>query len=247
MARNTLSYDVRYVVRYCYAVLVSTPRRAPRNTLSRERVIAAAMELADADGIAALTVRALATRLEVRPMSLYHHVANKDELLDALVEQVYAEMERPDPTAGDWRSELLRRGESMRAVLLRHPWAMWLLETRTAPERPATLGHAEAVLATLLAGGCPPGVAARAHVLLDSYVYGFVLQELTMPSTDPHSETGDELGAGLDAGRYPSLRAVMSAVVADDDYAFADTFRPGLDVVLDGIGRWKATAHSPRG
>ncbi|MDO9497657.1 MAG: TetR/AcrR family transcriptional regulator [Nocardioides sp.] len=223
---------------------MSTPRRAPRNTLSRARVIAAAMELADADGVAALTIRALAARLEVRPMSLYHYVATKEELLDALVEQVYAEMERPDPTAGDWRAELVRRGESVRALLLRHPWALWLLETRTAPERPAALGHAEAVLATLLAGGCPPEVAVRAHVLLDSYVYGFVLQELTMASTDPHSDNSGELAVSLEAGPYPSLRAAMSAVRADDDYVFADAFAPGLEVVLDGVERWTASAAS---
>lgn len=200
------------------------------------------MELADSEGIAALTIRALAARLGVRPMSLYHHVANKDALLDALIEQAYAAMERPDPAVSDWRGELARRTRSVRDVLLDHPWAISLLETRTTPERPATLGHHESVLATLLAGGCPPAVAARAYVLLDSYVYGFVLQEVTMPSTDPHSESADELAATLDMGPYPSTQTVMAAVVGDSDYAFGDAFDPGLEVVLDGIERWKDAA-----
>ncbi len=198
------------------------------------------MALADSEGIAGLTMRGLASHLDVRPMSIYHYVASKDELLDALIEQVYAEMSRPDPAAADWRGELTRRTETVRSVLLRHPWAISLLETRTTPSRPSTLGHHESVLATLLAGGCTPGVAARAYVLLDSYVYGFVLQELTIPAADPHPGAAGGLDASLEAGRYPNLRSARLAMVSDPEYDMGKAFSPGLEVVFDGIERWRS-------
>lgn len=213
------------------------PTRTPRNTLSRERVIAAAIDLADARGLGALTMRALAEHLHVRPMSLYRHIAGKDELLDALVERLHCEIELPDPSAGDWRAELRRRSASMRSVLVRHPWSLTLLETRSGPDRPFAFAHAESVLGTLLAAGFPPLLASRAFVLLDSVVYGFAVQEITMPSTDPHSETASEL-AEPPAG-HPNMAAVMAAVVADPAYDFAAEFDACLDLVLDGIERWR--------
>jgi AcrR family transcriptional regulator len=200
-------------------------------------VVAAAVDLADARGLEALTMRALASHLEVKPMSLYRHVAGKDELLDALVEQLYAEMERPDPSGDDWMAELRRRSASVRSVLVRHPWALAVLETRTGPDRPFTFDHAEAVLATLLAAGFEPVVASRAFLLLDAFVYGFAVQEITMPSTDPHAGNAAELAEAL--GRYPSMAAVMAAVVADPGYDFAAEFDACLDLVLDGLERWR--------
>ena len=95
-------------------------------------MVEAAFELADADGLDALTVRAVATRLDAKPMSLYRHVANKDELLDALVERMYAEFETPDPQLPDWRAELRHRASSVREVLVRHPWSIALIETAPA-------------------------------------------------------------------------------------------------------------------
>lgn len=216
-----------------------TPPRAPRNTLSRERVIAAAIDFADTRGLGALTMRALAGRLQVGPMSLYRHVAGKDALLDALVERLFSEMELPDPSAGDWRTELRRRSASMRSVLTRHPWSLALLETRTGPDRPFAFAHAEAVLGALLSAGFEPVLAARAFVLLDSFVYGFAVQEITMTSTDPRSETASELARALE--RYPNMAAVMAAVVADPAYDFGAEFEACLDLVLDGIARWRTT------
>jgi AcrR family transcriptional regulator len=217
---------------------VSNTSRAPRNTLSRERVVRAAFELADDDGLGALTIRAVAARLGVKPMSLYRHVANKDELLDAIVEQLYGEFDAPDPARPDWRAELRRRAGSVREALVRHRWAIGLIETRSSPDRPDTFAHTEAVLATLVAAGCSPRLAARAFVVLDSYVYGFAIQQLTMPTTDPHDSTADETATRL-LFAYPTVAATAQAVAADPRYDFTAEFDAGLDLVLDGIDQWR--------
>jgi AcrR family transcriptional regulator len=201
-------------------------------------VVEAAFELADAGGLDGLTVRAVAARLEVKPMSLYRHVASKDELLDALVERMYTEFETPDPRQPDWRAELGRRASSVREVLVRHPWAIALIETRTGPDRPFTFAHAEAVLATLISAGCSPRLASRAFVVLDSYAYGFAVQEVTMPSTVPGEAITDEFVVAMQP--YPSLVAVMGTVMAEADYDFVGEFEAGLELVLDGIDRWRA-------
>lgn len=216
---------------------MSSEERAPRNTLSRERVVTGAMEVADRDGLAALTIRSLATHLAVKPMALYHYVANKEELLDALVEQVFAEMTRPVP-GGDWRAQLAIRAGSARATLVRHPWSLGLLETRTSPDRPSTLQHHESVMATLRAAGCSPALTARSYLLLDSYVYGFALQEVTMPVTDTMSEEAVAMAATMDPADYPHLVEVMTEHVMSPGYTMDDQFARGLDLVLDGIGRW---------
>lgn len=218
--------------------------RAPRNSLSRERVVGAAFELADAEGLDALTIRAVASRLEATPMSLYRHVANKDDLLDALVERMYAEFETPDPRRPDWRTELRRRASSVREVLVRHPWSVALIETRAGPDRPVTFAHADAVLATLISAGCSPRLASRAFVVLDSYVYGFAVQQITMPTTEP-GDVEEDLVAAMQ--QYPSMLAAMDAVLADPEYDFIAEFDAGLDLVLDGIDRWRQRPSASAG
>ena len=214
-----------------------TSPRAPRNSLSRDRVVGAAVEVADVAGLDAVTMRTLAAALQAKPMSLYRHVAGKEELLDAMVEHLYAAMERPDPTAPDWRAELRRRSASVRSTLVAHPWALGLLESRTGPARPFAFEHAEAVLATLLAAGFAPLLASRAFVTLDSFVYGFALQEVTMSSTDPHGDHSAELAPAME--QYPSMLATAEAVAGEPGYAFVDEFDAGLDLVLDGVDRWR--------
>jgi AcrR family transcriptional regulator len=212
--------------------------RPPRGSLSRQAVVDAALALADAEGLAAVTIRAVAARLGSKPMSLYRHVpGGKDELLDALVERLYAEFDAPEPTAADWRAELAARSESVRAVLVRHPWSLGLIETRSGADRPVALAHAEAVLATLVAAGFSPTLAARAFVVLDSFVYGFALQSVTMPSTDPAETVTEDLLAGLAA--YPTTLAVAEAVAGDPAYRFEDDFDRGLALVLDGLEAWR--------
>src|SRR5262245_40097652 len=124
-----------------------TTPQSRRVALSRERVIQAALTVADSGGLGSLTIRSLAVALGVKPMAVYYHVANKEEILDALVDVVFGEIELPVPGA-DWRSEMERRARSARGVLGRHRWAIGLLESRLTPG-PANLRHHDAVIATL--------------------------------------------------------------------------------------------------
>jgi AcrR family transcriptional regulator len=176
----------------------------PRQKLSRERVIAQAVAVADLEGIAGLSMRRLAEALGVEAMSLYHHVANKERLLDAMVDVVFAEVE--PPAQAHWREGLAARAHSMRVALLRHRWALGLMESRLSPG-PATLGHHNAVIGCLRSHGFSVVAAASAYSLLDSYIYGFVLQELNLPFTtaEQAGPVGEQLLAAVAAGDYPHL------------------------------------------
>src|SRR3954454_17928914 len=154
-----------------------------REPLSRDRVMRAALAVADEGGLDGLTIRSLAQRLGAKPMSLYHHVANKDEILDGLVDLVFAEIELPRPT-GQWREEMTRRARSAVAVLRRHPWSIALLESRTSPG-PATLRHHDATIAALRTGGFSIVQTAHAYAVLDAYTYGFAVQLLSLPFEGP--------------------------------------------------------------
>ncbi|WP_433046920.1 TetR/AcrR family transcriptional regulator [Dactylosporangium sp. CS-033363] len=203
--------------------------------LSRERVLGAAVELADAGGIASLTIRSLAEKLRVKPMSVYHHVANKDEILDGIVDAVFAEIELPAPDR-DWRAELRKRAESARAVLRRHSWAIGLLESRTTPG-PATLHHHDAVLACLRGAGFSVALTAHAYALLDSYVYGFAVQEAALPF-EGEQTAGDVAGSIMDtfaAEAYPHLVEMAVEHIAKPGYDFGAEFAFGLELILDGL------------
>src|SRR5688572_8581488 len=152
---------------------------APRLPLSRERVLRAAVELAGAAGIEALTMRRLGEELGVEAMSLYKYVANKDDLLDGMVDVVFGEIELPSRDA-DWRTAMRERAISVRGALTRHPWATPLMQSRSRPG-PATLRHHDAVIGTLRAAGFPIALVARAFSALDSYIYGFALQQRSLP------------------------------------------------------------------
>ncbi|WP_338089907.1 TetR/AcrR family transcriptional regulator [Nonomuraea basaltis] len=160
----------------------STRDRAP---LSRTRVLRAAVAVADAGGLGSLTIRSLAHELGVKPMSVYYHVANKEEIFDGIVDLVFSEIELPSPD-GEWRSEMRRRATSARRVLRRHPWAIGLLETRATPG-PATLRHHDATVGTLRRAGFSVEMTTHAYALLDSYVYGFALQEAALPFHGPEA------------------------------------------------------------
>jgi AcrR family transcriptional regulator len=158
-------------------------RSRVRVPLSRDRVLSAAVGLADAGGAGSLTIRSLADQLGVKPMSVYHYVANKEEILDAIVDLVFAEIELPR-AGGDWRAEMRRRAVSARQVLRRHPWAIALLQSRTSPG-PATLRHHDAFIGTLRGAGFPVAMTAHALAVIDSYVYGFALTESALPIHGP--------------------------------------------------------------
>ena len=155
----------------------------PRGRLTRDRVVHAAISLADAGGTTSLTMRKLGVELGVEAMSLYHHVANKDDLLNGMVDAVFAEIEL-SPSDADWRAAMRRRAISVRQALRRHPWAVGLMESRAAPG-PATLRHHDAVIGTLRTAGFTIAATAHAYSALDSYIYGFALQEATLAFRGP--------------------------------------------------------------
>ncbi len=208
-----------------------------KRQLTHERVVKAAIKLADRSGIAALTMRKLADNLGVEAMSLYHHVANKDAILDAMVDQIFSEI--TPPKAGMfWKHAMRARAESARSVLVRHPWAVQVLDTRQNPG-PETLGHHDAVIGCLLDAGFSVALAAHTYSLLDSYIYGFVMQELTLPF-----KTGEEAQAvaeyflaGLPEDRYPNLAKLTREHVLQPDYVHSHEFDFGLDLILDGLER----------
>jgi AcrR family transcriptional regulator len=208
-----------------------------RGRLSRDRVLRGAMAVADAGGIGSLTIRSLAFELGVKPMSVYHHVANKDEILDGIVDLVFSEIELPSPD-GDWRTEMRRRGVSARAVLRVHPWAIPLLQSRTNPG-PATLRHHDAVIGALRAAGFSLEMVAHAYALMDSYVFGFALSEAALPINGPETvtEVADQMMHLFDPADYPHLLEFTVGHILRPDYDFGAEFAFGLDLVLDGLQR----------
>ena len=163
----------------------ATEARAP---LSRERVLGAAVAFADENGIGSLSMRKLGEALGVEAMSLYNHVANKDDLLDGMVDHVFGEIDLPSG-AIDWKTAMRDRAGSARQALSRHPWAIALMQSRAAPG-PATLRHHDAVIGSLRGAGFSIEMAAHAFSVLDSYIYGFALQEASLPF-DAAEETAE--------------------------------------------------------
>src|SRR3954452_13516520 len=208
------------------------PRRVP---LSRERVLNAALEVADAGGITALTIRSLADKLGVKPMSVYYHVANKDEILDCIVDLVFSEIELPSP-GGDWRTEMRRRADSARAALRRHPWAIQLLQSRTNPGQ-ATLRHHNAVIGSLRGAGFSVEMTAHAFALIDSYVFGFALSEAALPIHGPETvaEVAGSMMRGFPADAYPHLVEFSIEHILKPGYDFGAEFEFGLDLILDAL------------
>jgi AcrR family transcriptional regulator len=204
-----------------------------RARLSRERVLGGAVAIADAAGIGALTMRSLARELGVKPMSLYHYVAGKDEILDGIVDLVFTEIELPT-TDGDWRSQMVRRAISARRALRHHPWAIGLMESRANPG-PATLRHHDATLGTLRAAGFSVAMTAHAYALLDSYIYGFALQEASLPFNPQTVAEAAEAITQHFAGEYPHLTEMTTEHILRPGYDFGDEFEIGLSVILDAL------------
>lgn len=216
----------------------STGKRArrPRVPLTRERALATAIKLADAEGLESLTMRRLAKELGVEAMSLYHHVANKDDILDGMADMVFAEIELPSHDV-DWRTAMYQRAASQRHALLRHPWAISILESRTSPG-PATLRHHDAVLGRCRAEGFSVAMSAHAFSLIDSYIYGFVLQEITLPFQDDNvEEMVEEIIGHLSPDDYPHMTELTVEHVMREGYNYSDEFDFGLRLILDGLER----------
>jgi AcrR family transcriptional regulator len=213
------------------------PSRQTRMPLSRERVLHVATELADAHGLEALSMRRLGERAGVEAMSLYNHVANKDDLLDGMVDTVFSEIELPSSDV-DWKTAMRRRACSARSVLSRHRWAIGVMESRRSPG-PATLRHHDAVLGCLRAAGFSVAMTAHAYSLLDSYIYGFALQEASLPfETGPETaDLAQEILAQAPTDEYPHLAEFTVEHVLRPGYDYGDEFEVGLDMILDALDR----------
>ncbi|MDR7184418.1 AcrR family transcriptional regulator [Microbacterium trichothecenolyticum] len=211
-------------------------RQVPSDTgLSKQRVVLEATRLADREGVGGLSMRRLASTLGAGAMSLYHYVASKDELLDAMIDLVFDEIELP-PEGTDWQSAMRRRAVSAQQVLARHPWANGLMDSRTSPG-PANLRHHEAVTACLRRAGFSPLMATHANWLLDSYVYGFALQAASLPfdTADELAEMAEDVYLPqLPPDEFPYLNESAAALV-DAGFDPAEEFIFGLDLVLAAL------------
>jgi AcrR family transcriptional regulator len=216
--------------------------RAARIRLTRERVLQAAVALADASGSESLSMRKLGEAVGVEAMSLYHHVANKDDLLDGMIDVVFGEIELPSD-CDDWTSAMRQRALSARQVLARHGWAIRFMESRTSPG-PATLRHHDAVLGCLRNAGFSVQLAAHAFSVLDSYIYGFALQERSLPFDTPRqtAELAQEMLARFPVNEYPHLAEVTTEHVLQPGYDYGNEFAFGLDLILGGLERASSSA-----
>lgn len=208
-----------------------------REPLNRERVLGAALALADREGIDSLSMRRLGQALGVEAMSLYNHVSDKEDVLDGLVDIVFTEIEVPCE-GGAWKKAMRDRAISALAALSRHRWAVGLLESRMRAG-PANLSHHDSVLRCLREAGFPLPMAAHAYSVLDSYIYGFALQQATLPF-----DTGDQAAAMAEglmrqfaAGQYPYMTEIATELVMKPGYSYAAEFEFGLDLILDALER----------
>jgi AcrR family transcriptional regulator len=224
--------------------MATLTRRAakPRAPLTRERVLGAAISLADRDGIESLSMRKLGHELGVEAMSLYNHVRKKEEVLDGMVDVVFSKIDLP-ASGADWRTAMRTRAISARQALLRHPWAIGLMESRSAPG-PATLRHHDSVLGCLRGAGFSIEMAAHAYSVLDGYIYGFTLTELTLPfsNSEGAAEVAGNIFEGFRAGEYPFLAEMAVEHAMKPGYNYGDEFEFGLDLILDGITRVRDSA-----
>ena len=215
--------------------------RRRRIPLTRERVVRTAVALADAEGLESLSIRSLAHKLGVVPMALYKHVGNKDELLDGMVDVVFEEVDFSSPAG--WRTAMRDRAISMRDGLLRHPWALGLMEARRPG--PASVRHHNATMVRLREeAGLSFRMAVHAYSVMDSYIYGFALQQKTLPFETPE-ESAELAEARFEAlaadhtsaaDQYPYLAEIV-VELSKSGFDYTEEFEFGLDLILDGIER----------
>jgi AcrR family transcriptional regulator len=220
--------------------------RRERAPLSRGRVLAEAVALADEAGMGSLTMRRLADRLHVEPMSLYYHVAGKDEILDGMVDLVFTEVELPLVDA-EWKTAMRDRAASARDALRRHPWAIGLMDSRLNAG-PATLRHHDAIIGCLRGAGFSIELTAHAISAIDSYLYGFAMQELSLPFSSPE-ETAEMAVTFLEhfpAQAFPHLAELTTQHVLQPGYDYGDEFEFGLNLILDGLEQGRARQRKTR-
>ncbi|NNE96207.1 MAG: TetR/AcrR family transcriptional regulator [Acidimicrobiales bacterium] len=203
--------------------------------LTAERVIEGAVALADEIGIDALTIRKLADAIDVKPMTIYYHVPNKEAIIDGMVDYVFAQIELP-PEDLDWRSAILVRARSMREVLARHPWASPLMESRTNPGM-ATLGHHDAVLGCFRRAGFSLELTGHAYAVIDAFLYGFALQEASLPATggEDMAELAGTMAEQMPTDMLPHLAEFTVDHVLQPGWDFGNEFEFGINLILDGL------------
>ena len=208
-----------------------SPARTP---LSRDRILAAAVELADEHGVEALTMRKLAEGLGFEAMSLYRHVANKDDLLDGMLDVVIAEWEVP-PAAGDWADAVRRSAVSVHDALSRHRWAAKLL---LAPGhlRPARVRYMDALLGRLRGAGLSADTTYVAYHVLDAHIFGFSLWETSHTWTGDTEELVARLMREVPWEELPHLAEHRDQHMADGPHREVRSFEFGLDLILAGLG-----------
>ncbi|WP_322921281.1 TetR/AcrR family transcriptional regulator [Nocardioides renjunii] len=203
-----------------------------RPPLSPAAIVEAATRVADAAGLGGVSMRSVGRELGVEAMSLYHHVTNKDALLDGLADWVFTQVDLP-VVGRPWRTQMELRARSAREVLVAHPWGLGLIESRRNPG-PATLRHHDTVLGCLRTAGFSVPLAASAFSVIDAYVYGFVLTEVNLPFEA--GAAAEELVAGIDLlAELPHLAQMVAQQVVGGSYSYSDEFEPGLALVLDGL------------
>jgi AcrR family transcriptional regulator len=208
-----------------------------RPALTRERIVEAAVRVADRGGVAQISMRNVGKELGVEAMSLYHHVPGKDALLDGIADWIFAQMDVPAAHT-PWRQAMVDRAQSARQTVSQHPWALGLIESRRAP-LPALLQHHNAVLACLRTNGFSIELAAHAFSAIDSYVYGFALTEVNLPfgESSGAEEMAREMQDALPDGDYPFLIELLTEHVVGKNYDYGDEFTYGLDLILDSLER----------
>jgi len=220
---------------------------SPRRRLSRRRVLETAIGRADQGGLEALTMRTLAAELGVVPAALYRHVANKDDLIDAMIDVVFAEIRLP---AGgtDWATAMRRRAFSVLEALTRHRWAITFMESRRHPG-PANLRHHDAVIGKLRSAGFSVSMAAHAHSLLDAYIYGFALTRVALPfeSSDDVAGIARATLEPLSPSEYPNLVEFVTEHAAQPDDDHGGEFAYGLEIILEGIERGRRDSRPQLG
>ncbi len=209
--------------------------KAERQHLTRERVLTGAIQLADEVGMEGFTIRNLAAALGVKPMTIYYHLPNKEAIIDGMVDHVFDEIDLPRNDV-EWKIAIRERFLSARRVLKRHPWAPPLMESRVTPG-PATLLHHDAVLGCFRRGGLSIQLTAHAYAVLDSYLYGFAMEEAMLPGSEGSDELVELAQEMLDAyaQQYPNLFELATRHVLREGYAFGDSFEFGLDLIIEGL------------
>ncbi|MFC6079806.1 TetR/AcrR family transcriptional regulator C-terminal domain-containing protein [Sphaerisporangium aureirubrum] len=217
------------------------PSAEARPPLNRDQVLVAAIALADKDGIGSLTMRKLGEELGVEAMSLYNHVANKIDLLDGMIDRVFGEIDLPGDEP-DWQTAMRRRAVSARETMSHHPWAIGLMESRSTPG-PVTLRHHDAVIGTLRKAGFSIAMATHAFSVLDSYIYGFAMQEasLSFRSAEDSAIATQMIMARFPADQYPHLTEMAVEHILKPGYDHSNEFLFGLNLILTGLEKTRHT------